>query len=157
MVFVDTFFLDGGGLDLFLPQRMSLSLGADVKVVCIPAFVRERLSACEISGMYWMHANDFVSLSSVSFSSPKGRMRKRFLVCVSRDSGFLDLFFFSPFLLLLVVCVGGTYESAIFFNFALSWPLSSYTLRVKSISFFVLVGDEHRRVARQISPLNEAM
>ena len=66
-------------MDLFLLQRMSLSLGADVKVVCIPALVSERLRECAISGMYCKHAYGLNSSSSTSSSSLKGRMRKRFL------------------------------------------------------------------------------
>ena len=46
---------------------------------------------------------------------------------------------------------------AIFSKVFLLWPLSSYTSRRKSISFFAWVGDVQSLVARQISPLNVAM
>ena len=52
---------------------------------------------------------------------------------------------------------GGEYSDAMAASLALSWPLSSYRLRRKSISFWVCSGVEHNLWARQSSPLNVAM
>ena len=44
----------GSGLLLLREHRMSLSLGAEVKVVDMPAFFSDLLNWCEIPGMYVM-------------------------------------------------------------------------------------------------------
>ena len=71
------FFLCVGGFVLFLLHKMSLSLGADVKVVWTPAFLRARLSCGAISGMYCMQAYGLFSSWSPRRSLRKGRTLKR--------------------------------------------------------------------------------
>ena len=81
-----------------------------------------------------------LSLLSLVTSLWKGRTAKRFVGHWSLERSSL-----------------GTYSRAIFSNFSRSWPLSSYVLIVKSISFLSWVLDEQMRDARQISPLKVAV
>ena len=86
---------------------MSFSLGADVKVVLIPALVSTRLSWGAISGMYVIHAKVFFS-SSVSVRSTflKGSTSNNAFVCVSWL--FWELFVLLCVWLDLVLLTGGT-------------------------------------------------
>ena len=71
------FFLLASGCVLLRAHKMSLSLGAAVKMVLTPAFVRMRLIWGAISGIYLMQANGLYS-SSVVISHLNGSSSKRF-------------------------------------------------------------------------------
>ena len=118
------FFFSFGACVLFFPHSMFLRVVPDVKVVLIPAFLREALSWLEIVGMYWMHA---YSLSSSLFRSTpqKGSMSNRSLVWRSSMTCSCFCLNVRGFSFLYDFCVGGVYWLAMCLSFSRLCPLSS--------------------------------
>ena len=94
-----------GAWVLFLEHRISLSLGADLKVVLTPPLCNMGLSWCAIYGMYLMHTYDFCSLS-LRFLFVDGSMSKRFLLLNSSVVLYClsCLFFWGSFSVFCLIC-----------------------------------------------------
>ena len=80
------FFCSFGGWVLFLEHRMFLRLVPEVKLVLMPAFLRDALIWWESPGMYGMQANDLRS-SLVRLTLRNGSSSKSSFVLDSTIAG----------------------------------------------------------------------